>query len=56
MKKPDEMLGTARKTLPTRRSRTIKRGTSPLAKRAAKTKNPLDKDVETELVKVFGEK
>lgn len=53
MKQPDEpAIGGARKTLPTRKARKV---TSARPARKPK-KNILDKDVEQELVKVFGEK
>lgn len=61
MKLPDEpAIGGTRKKLPLRKSRKIQKGTTPpAAKRAGKPKggkNILDKNVEQELVKVFGEK
>lgn len=63
MKQPDEAaIGGARKSLPTRKSRKVpKTAAKPTAapssaKKPARKKNILDKDVERELVKVFGEK
>jgi hypothetical protein len=56
MKQPDEpVIGTTRKTLPSRKSRKVK-NSHPAGKKPARSKNILDKDVERELVKVFGEK
>ena len=53
----DSAIGGARKTLPLRKARKVQK---PDAKKPAarkrNTKNILDKDVEAELVRVFGEK
>jgi hypothetical protein len=53
MKQPDHSaIGGARKTLPVRKARKVQKP----AARKRNTKNILDKDVEAELVRVFGEK
>jgi hypothetical protein len=58
MKRPDEAaIGGTRKSLPTRKARKVrgeKKGTA--RKPAARKKNILDRDVEAELVRVFGQK
>ena len=55
MKQPDEpAIGGARKTLPTRKARKVN-SVRP-ARKPSRKKNILDKNVEQELVKVFGEK
>jgi hypothetical protein len=58
MKQPDEpAIGGTRKTLPSRKSRKVQRGSAPATPgKPARKKNILDRDVEQELVKVFGEK
>ena len=58
MKQPDESaIGGARKSLPARKSRKVSKGSAPAAgKKTARKKSILDKDVERELVRVFGEK
>lgn len=61
MKQPDEpVIGGTRKSLPARKSRKMSKEAPPTAskrgEKAMRTKNILDKDVEQELVKVFGEK
>jgi hypothetical protein len=55
MKRPDEQsIGGTRKTLPTRKARKVT--PSRLVQKTGRKQNPLDKNVEEELVKVFGEK
>jgi hypothetical protein len=58
MKQPDDLaIGVARKTLPTRKARKVQRSVKAAAlKKPARKRNILDRDVEQELVKVFGEK
>jgi hypothetical protein len=57
MKQPDEpAIGTTRKTLPARKSRKAQKSKTPAGGKAARRKNILDKNVEQELVRVFGEK
>lgn len=57
MKQPDEpVIGRTRKTLPSRKSRKVQKGNAPAAGKAARRKNILDKNVEEELVRIFGEK
>ena len=54
MKQPDHSaIGGARKSLPVRKARKVQK---PSGKKPERTKNILDKDVEAELVRVFGEK
>ena len=55
MKQPDHSaIGGARKSLPVRKARKVQK---PNGKKPARKKtNILDKDVEAELVRVFGEK
>jgi hypothetical protein len=58
MKQPDHSaIGGARKTLPVRKARKVQKpgGKKPAA-RKRNSKNILDRDVEAELVRVFGEK
>jgi hypothetical protein len=55
MKQPDEpVIGGARKSLPTRKARKVN-STRPV-KKSERKQNILDKNVEQELVKAFGEK
>lgn len=55
MKQPDEPdIGGTRKTLPTGKARKVI--SAPPVQKAPRKKNFLDKDVEKELVKDFGEK
>ena len=58
MKQPDHSaIGGARKSLPARKARKVKKeSVKKPAARKRNTKNILDKDVEAELVRVFGEK
>ena len=61
MKQPEEpVIGGTRKSLPARRARKVQKRETPTAskrsEKAKRSKNILDKDVEQELVKVFGEK
>jgi hypothetical protein len=58
MKQPDHSaIGGARKSLPTRKARKVQKpsGKKPAARKRT-TNNILDKDVEAELVRVFGQK
>ena len=58
MKQPeDSAVGGSRKTLPTRKARKVQK-VAPLAtlKKPARKANIPDRDIERELVKVFGEK
>lgn len=58
MKQPDEpTIGATRKTLPARESRQVRKPTSSSkSKKTVRKGNFLDKDVEKELVRIFGEK
>lgn len=60
MKQPDDtIIGGSRKTLPTRKTRTVQKAAPSAGKKRNPTqrkKNILDKDVEKELVRVFGER
>ena len=54
MKQPDHSaIGGARKSLPVRKARKVQK---PNGKKKARKTNIFDKDVEAELVRVFGEK
>lgn len=60
MKQPDEpVIGGARKTLPSRKARKIQRSIQPSVSqridKSSRKKTILNKNVEQELVKVFGE-
>jgi hypothetical protein len=57
MKILETRLGGSRKTLPTGKARHVGRG--PIAKtpvKSSRAKNPLDRNIEQDLVKTFGEK
>lgn len=56
MKTPDEAIGGSRKSLLKRKTRPVPAARQVVRPKRENAKNPLDRDVEADLVKTFGQK